>query len=107
MHRFDRALDYFDTIAAGTERTALDIVEEDGSRTIRSFAELSADSNRVANFLNAMTLELQMIARACGKANVQDLEPEDMRALTLEAALITGIPLVGMREPLRSVRVEG
>ena len=42
-----------------------------------------------------MTLELQMIARACGKANVHDLDPEDLRALTLEASLITGIPLVG------------
>ena len=58
-------------------------------------------AERVANFLNAMTLEIQMIARACGKANVHNLEPEDLRALTLEAALITGIPLVGMREPLR------
>jgi glutamate synthase domain-containing protein 2 len=59
-------------------------------------------AERVAHFLHAMTLEIQMIARACGKANVHDLEPEDMRALTVEAALITGIPLVGMREPLRS-----
>lgn len=58
-------------------------------------------AERVVHFLNAMTLEVQMIARACGKANVHDLEPEDMRALTLESALITGIPLVGMREPLR------
>src|SRR6266571_5238106 len=58
-------------------------------------------AERVTNFLHAMTLEIQMIARACGKADVHDLEPEDMRALTLEAALITGIPLVGMREPIR------
>ena len=53
-------------------------------------------AQRVANFLTAMTLEVQMIARACGKANVHDLDPEDLRALTLEASLITGIPLVGM-----------
>jgi len=42
-----------------------------------------------------MTLEIQMLARACGKANVHNLEPEDLRSLTLEAAAITGIPLVG------------
>jgi len=42
-----------------------------------------------------MTLEVQMLARACGKADVHDLEPEDLRALTLEASMITGIPLVG------------
>ena len=59
-------------------------------------------AQRVANFLTAMTLEVQMIARACGKANVHDLDPEDLRALTLEAALITGIPLVGMHAPAHS-----
>ncbi len=58
---------------------------------------------RVSNFLTAMTLEVQMIARACGKANVHDLDPEDMRALTLEAALITGIPLVGMHRSAHEV----
>src|SRR5262249_52148985 len=52
-------------------------------------------AERVANFLHATTLEIQMLARACGKADVHDLEPEDLRALTLEAAAITGIPLVG------------
>ncbi|MBI3329095.1 MAG: FMN-binding glutamate synthase family protein [Nitrospinae bacterium] len=54
-------------------------------------------AERVANLLHAMTLEIQMLARACGKADVHDLEPEDLRALTLEAAAITGIPLVGTR----------
>jgi len=52
-------------------------------------------AERVANFLHAMTLEIQMLARACGKADVHDLEPEDLRALTLEASAITGLPLVG------------
>lgn len=52
-------------------------------------------AERVANFLIAMTLEVQMIARACGKANVHDLDPDDLRALTIESAAITGIPLVG------------
>jgi glutamate synthase domain-containing protein 2 len=54
-------------------------------------------AERVTNFLHAMTLEIQMLARACGKSDVHDLEPEDMRALTLEASLITGLPLVGTR----------
>ena len=36
-----------------------------------------------------------MLARACGKSNVHDLEPEDLRALTLEASFITGIPVAG------------
>lgn len=57
-------------------------------------------AERVENFLNSMTMELQMMARACGKSNVHDLEPEDLRALTIEAALITGVPLVGVKTPL-------
>lgn len=52
-------------------------------------------AQRVTNFLIAMTLEAQMIARSCGKANVHDLDPDDLRALTVEAAAITRIPLVG------------
>ncbi len=52
-------------------------------------------AQRVTNFLIAMALEVQMIARACGKANVHDLDPDDLRALTVEAAAITRIPLVG------------
>ncbi|HUR95276.1 MAG TPA: FMN-binding glutamate synthase family protein [Gemmatimonadales bacterium] len=62
--------------------------------------DIEAAAERVANFLNAMTAEVQMLARACGKANVHDLDPDDLRALTLESSLITGIPLVGMREPI-------
>ena len=62
--------------------------------------DVDAGAERVANFLNAMTAEIQMLARACGKSNVHDLDPDDLRALTLEASLITGIPLVGMRQPI-------
>jgi acetyl-CoA synthetase len=51
QQHFNWALDYFDTIASANDRPALHIVDEDGDETIRSFAELSAGSNRVANFL--------------------------------------------------------
>jgi glutamate synthase domain-containing protein 2 len=57
-------------------------------------------AERVENFINSMTMEIQMMARACGKSNVHDLEPEDLRSLTVEAALITGVPLAGMKTPL-------
>ena len=59
--------------------------------------EIDAGAERVANLLQAMALEIQMLARACGKSNVHDLEPEDMRALTLEASMICDIPLAGTR----------
>ncbi len=54
LTHFNWALDYFDVIAAGNEHPALHIVEEKGTEAIRSFAQLSADSNRVANFLKGL-----------------------------------------------------
>lgn len=51
LQNFNWALDYFDLIAAENDRCALHIVDDDGAETIRSFAELSEDSNRVANYL--------------------------------------------------------
>ena len=50
---------------------------------------------RLANFLKVMTLEAQTIARACGKSHVHNLEPEDLVALTVEAAAMGRVPLAG------------
>jgi glutamate synthase domain-containing protein 2 len=47
------------------------------------------------NYLSTMVLELQTLARACGKSHVLNLEPEDLTALTVEAAAMAGIPLAG------------
>jgi methylamine---glutamate N-methyltransferase subunit C len=38
---------------------------------------------------------VQMLARACGKTNVHSLEPEDLCALTVEAAAMAKVPLAG------------
>lgn len=57
--------------------------------------EIEEGANRVGRFLRAMTSEIQILARACGKADVHNLEPEDLRALTLESSLVTGVPLAG------------
>ena len=50
---------------------------------------------RLNNYLKVMTLEAQTIARACGKSHLHNLEPEDLCALTLEAAAMAKIPLAG------------
>ena len=50
---------------------------------------------RLANYLSVMTLEAQTIARACGKSHVHNLEPEDLVALTIEAAAMARVPLAG------------
>jgi glutamate synthase domain-containing protein 2 len=51
--------------------------------------------HRLANYLAVMTLELQTLARANGKSHVRNLEPEDLAALTVEAAAMAGVPLAG------------
>jgi glutamate synthase domain-containing protein 2 len=76
-----------------TGRCPVGVTTQDPELMARLPIDEAAD--RVANFLTAMTLEVQMLARACGKANIHDLDPDDLRALTIEAAAITGIPLVG------------
>ncbi len=50
---------------------------------------------RLRNYLNVLTLEAQTIARACGKSHVLNLEPEDLCALTIEAAAMAQVPLAG------------
>ena len=57
--------------------------------------DIDEATERVANLLQAMTSEIQILARACGKADIHHLDPEDLRALTSEASMICGIPLVG------------
>ena len=60
-----------------------------------SASRSSRPPTRVYNFLTAMTMELQMLARACGKTDVHSLEPEDLCALTVEAAAMAKVPLAG------------
>ncbi len=50
---------------------------------------------RLSNYLKVMTLEAQAIARACGKNHVLNLEPEDLCAISIEAAAMAGVPLAG------------
>jgi len=47
------------------------------------------------NYLTTMVLEAQTLARACGKSHLHNLEPEDLVALTIEAAAMAGVPLAG------------
>ena len=49
----------------------------------------------VRNYLSALVLEVQTIARANGKSHIRNLEAEDLVALTIEAAAMAGVPLAG------------
>ena len=50
---------------------------------------------KLSNYLKVMTLEAQTIARACGKNNLHNLEPEDLCALSVESAAMARVPLAG------------
>ena len=49
------------------------------------------------NIIKATASEASMMARCTGKTNLQNVEPEDLRALTVATATATGIPLAGTR----------
>ena len=52
-------------------------------------------SERVANFINSMTMEMALLTRSLGRGDVHRLEPEDLAALTIEAFAMAQITLVG------------
>jgi glutamate synthase domain-containing protein 2 len=52
-------------------------------------------STQVANYLQSLVMEVQSLARACGKSDVHNLEREDLVALTLEASAMAKLPLAG------------
>jgi acetyl-CoA synthetase len=94
LGEFNWALDWFDVVAAGNDRPALRVVESDGSERALSFAEMSARSNRVANWL-----------RECGVArgdrlilmlgNQVELWETILAAMKLGAVLIPATTLLG------------
>jgi len=54
-----------------------------------------AGGKKLSNYLKVMTLEAQTIARASGKNDLHNLEPEDLCALTVESAAMARVPLAG------------
>jgi methylamine---glutamate N-methyltransferase subunit C len=76
-----------------TGRCPVGITTQDPALESRLALEHAAES--VANFLRATTMEVAALARACGKSDVHHLEPEDLAALTVEAAAMAKLPLAG------------
>jgi glutamate synthase (NADPH/NADH) large chain len=54
--------------------------------------------DRAASYLRALREECSIMARCTGKTNVQNLEPEDVRAITITTSRATGVPLVGLNK---------
>ena len=82
---------YYDDWQAGRDPTG--ISTQDDELAARFDPELGG--RRIANYLRVLTLETQTLARACGKSHVHNLEPEDLVALTIEAAAMARVPLAG------------
>ena len=66
----------------------------------RSRLKVDEAADRVENFLKAVIEELKMLAQLAGKTHVKNLEPEDLRAITVDAAAITGIKLAGREKSI-------
>jgi glutamate synthase domain-containing protein 2 len=76
-----------------TGKCPVGIATQNPELTARLDPDEGAD--RVANFINSMTMEMTLLTRSLGKSNVHSLEPEDLAALTLEASAMAQVPLVG------------
>ncbi|MEV7339469.1 AMP-binding protein [Streptomyces sp. NPDC093544] len=91
---FNWALDWFDVIARDNDRTALHLVEEDGTRTEISFAAMSERSNRTANWLSAQGVRAEdRILVMLG--NQTELWETALAAMKLRAVVIPATTLLG------------
>jgi len=62
---------------------------------LRRRLDIDEAAQQVANYIQAMTNEAVILAKAAGKTKLTSLEREDLRSLTLETCAMTGIPLIG------------
>ena len=76
-----------------TGRCPVGVTTQDPVLEARLDAE--AGARRIRNYLSTLVLEAQTMARACGKSHLLNLEPEDLVAVTVEAAAMAGVPLAG------------
>ena len=79
-----------------TGKCPVGITTQDPELTKRLDPDEAAE--RVANYLNSMTMEVALLTRSLGKGDVHSLEPEDLAALTIEASAMARVPLVGTKK---------
>jgi NADPH-dependent glutamate synthase beta subunit-like oxidoreductase len=67
--------------------------------TMAFHGDRSADerSDAAMSLINAMSAEVSIMARCTGKTDVRNIEPEDLRAITIASARSFGVPLAGTR----------
>lgn len=89
--RLGSAAGFWDDFQDGTDPAGITTQDPDLSARL----DPVIGGRRLANYLQVLTLETQTIARACGKSHVSNLEPEDLAALTVEAAAMAKVPVAG------------
>jgi hypothetical protein len=67
----------------------------DGRMSFTSERSHEENARAVENLLRAHLGEATMMARCAGKTRLHNLEPEDLRSITLASSAATGIPLTG------------
>ena len=53
---------------------------------------------RLSAFLKAASSECSMMARCTGKTNIHNLEPEDLRTISMRAQAAVGIVMAGRKK---------
>ena len=123
LDHFNWALDWFDVLADGNERTALHLVEEDGREVRLSYAQLAERSNRAATYFRRRGVErghriLMMLPTRCRIWEVMLaamklgavvipastlLTPEDLRDRMARGTSATSSPIAAGAEKLRGI----
>src|SRR5271156_5592413 len=85
------AAGYYDDYQAGLDPAGISTQDDE----LAARLDPVAAGRRLANYLRTLVLEAQTLARACGKSHLLNLEPEDLVALTIEAAAMARVPLAG------------
>ncbi|MBI2718103.1 MAG: FAD-dependent oxidoreductase [Rhizobiales bacterium] len=78
---------------------ALALGGELGPDGLQFFGDRSPDEriDAAASIINAMSAEASIMARCTGKTDVRNIEPEDLRSITLASARAFGVPLAGAK----------
>jgi methylamine---glutamate N-methyltransferase subunit C len=82
---------FYDDWQAGLDPAGISTQDEE----LAARLDPELGGRRLANYLRTMVLEAQTLARACGKSHLHNMEPEDLVALTVEAAAMARVPLAG------------
>ena len=62
---------------------------------LRNRLVIEKSAQQLANFLDATTELMQVLARACGHAHLRDFRPDDLTTWKPDIAALTGIPFAG------------